>query len=391
MHQAQIKTDDSIDFGALLEASFEEQKEVQRGDILSGTILAIDKQGIIIDLGQKRDGVIPRGEVEAVGSDHPFEVGQHVTVMVVRPEDQDGNLLVSVHQARALKDWDAARTQMESGELYQGQVIAANHGGLIVPFGDLRGFVPASHVLNVPRGLDDEARAQHLSQYVGKEISLKIIEVNPARRRLVLSQREAQKESRDAAKDQLLANLKVGDTVHGHVSSLRDFGAFIDIGGADGLVHVSELAWRRVRHPNEILSVGMEVDAYVLQLDRDGRRIGLSLKRLERNPWVTIEERYKVGQDVEGTVSRVVSFGAFVELEDGIEALLHQSHMGTDDSASIEEMFKAGDTISAVVISLEPDRQRMGLSLKDALDMAQAAVADEHDHDEVAEVEADAV
>jgi small subunit ribosomal protein S1 len=268
---------------------------------------------------------------------------------------------------------------MESGELYTGNVIAANQGGLIVPFGDLRAFIPASHVMNVPRGLDDSARADYLAKFVGQPITAKIIEVNPQRRRLVLSQREAQKESRDAAKDRLLANLNIGDKVRGRVSSLRDFGAFIDLGGADGLVHVSELAWRRVRHPNEILTVGMEVEAYVLQLDRDGKRIGLSLKRLEHNPWANIEDRYQIAQTVEGTISRVVSFGAFVELPDGIEALLHLTQMSDEPPASAEELYRVGDKIEATIISLEPDRQRMGLSLRgpEAIAELAAAVAEE--------------
>jgi len=356
--------DPQVDFGALLEQSFEEMNEVGRGDIVTGTVLAVDKQGVIVDLGLKRDGVILRSEVDAMAGEIALKVGQKVTVMVVKPEDHDGNLVVSIHQARALKDWDAARVQMDAGELYQGRVVAANKGGLLVPYGELRGFVPASHVLDLPRGLDDDARAEYLSRYVGQDLALKIIEVNPQRRRLVLSQRDAQRESRDAAKDRLLAELSVGDTVRGRVSSLRDFGAFIDIGGADGLVHLSELSWRRIRHPNEILSVGMEVDAYVLQLDREGRRIGLSLKRLERNPWAEIEAKYSVGQMVEGSVSRVVSFGAFVELEDGIEALLHLTQMGDPPPQSPEAMFKIGDHLTAEIITLEPDRQRMGLSVK---------------------------
>jgi small subunit ribosomal protein S1 len=255
---------------------------------------------------------------------------------------------------------------MDSGELYTGQVAAANQGGLIVPFGDLRGFVPASHVLNLPRGLDDETRTRHLSQLVGREMTLKIIEVNPQRRRLVFSQREAQRESRDLAKERLLANLNEGDVVRGKVSSLRDFGAFVDLGGADGLIHVSELAWRRVRHPSEVLSIGMEVEAYVLQLDRDGKRIGLSLKRLENNPWAEAGEIYQIGQEVEGTVSRVVSFGAFVELTSGIEALLHISQMGTPPPARPEDVLGVGEHVVAEIIALEPGRQRMGLALKDA-------------------------
>jgi len=365
MRQSSPAVDDlQVDFGTLLDQSFEELNEVGRGDIVTGTVLAVDKQGVIVDLGLKRDGVILRSEVDAMAGEVALKVGQKVTVMVVKPEDNDGNLVVSIHQARALKDWDAAHTQMDAGELYRGRVVAANKGGLLVPYGELRGFVPASHVLDLPRGLDDDARAEYLSRYVGQELALKIIEVNPQRRRLVLSQRDAQRESRDAAKDRLLADLSVGDTVHGRVSSLRDFGAFIDIGGADGLVHLSELSWRRIRHPNEILSVGMEVEAYVLQLDRDGRRIGLSLKRLDRNPWAEIEAKYSVGQMVEGNVSRVVSFGAFIELEDGIEALLHLTQMGNPPPASPEAMFKIGDHVTAEIITLEPDRQRMGLSLK---------------------------
>lgn len=364
MHQISSSPDDSqLDFNTLLEQSFEEMEEARRGDVLSGTILAVDKQGIIIDLGLKRDGVVQRSEFEALGENHSYIVGQKVTVMVVKPEDQDGNLVVSIFQARASKDWDVAQASMDTGELYTGQVAAANQGGLIVPFGDLRGFVPASHVLNLPRGLDDETRTRHLSQMIGKELVLKIIEVNPQRRRLVFSQREAQRESRDQAKERLLANLKEGDVVRGKVSSLRDFGAFVDLGGADGLIHVSELAWRRVRHPSEVLSVGMDVEAYVLQLDREGRRIGLSLKRLENNPWAEAEQKYEIGQEVEGTISRVVSFGAFVELTSGIEALLHISQMGNPPPARPEDVVVVGEHVVAKIIALEPSRQRMGLAL----------------------------
>ncbi|MBN1312568.1 MAG: S1 RNA-binding domain-containing protein [Anaerolineae bacterium] len=374
MHQFSSSTDDSqIDFGTLLEQSFEELEEARRGDILSGVILAIDKQGIIVDLGLKRDGVVLRSEFESLGADHPYVVGHKVTVMVIKPEDQDGNLVVSIFQARASEDWEDAQAKMDAGELYNGQVASINQGGLIVPFGDLRGFVPASHVLNLPRGLDDEARAHHLSQLIGKDLTLKIIEVNPQRRRLVFSQREAQREARNQAKERLLDKLKEGDIVQGTVSSLRDFGAFVDLGGADGLIHVSELAWRRVRHPGEILSVGMAIEAYVLQLDQEGKRIGLSLKRLETNPWADAEQRYRIGQEVEGKVSRVVSFGAFVELTSGIEALLHVSQMGNPPPAKPDDVAAVGDHVVAEIIAFEPDRQRMGLALKSISGLVEAA------------------
>jgi small subunit ribosomal protein S1 len=378
MHQySSIPADESqAEFLMLLEQSFQEMESARRGDILTGTILAIDRQGIIIDLGLKRDGVVQRSEFEALGNNNPYEIGQKIKVMVIRTEDQDGNLVVSISQARASKDWDVAEEHMENGSIYEGEVVLANHGGLIVPFGNLRGFVPASHVLNLPRGLDDTEREQHLRQFIGQKLSLKIIEVNPQRRRLVFSQREAQRESRDAAKERLLSNLSEGDIVKGMVSSLRDFGAFVDLGGADGLIHVSELSWHRVRHPRELLSVGMEIEAYVLQLDQDGKRIGLSLKRLEPNPWSEIAERYAIGQEVEGTISRAVSFGAFIELDGGIEALLHVSQMPPEAAQSPEQYFHIGQRITAKIISLEAERQRIGLSVQGEMSSTKNISAD---------------
>jgi small subunit ribosomal protein S1 len=357
-------SDEPLDFAALLDESLEEIENLGRGDIRQGTILAVDKQGLIVDVGLKRDGVVPRTDLDSLDDDVHFEIGQDVEVMVVKLEDQDGNLILSIRQALANKDWEDARRQMHSEKLYCGKVIAANQGGLIVPYGELRGFVPSSHVVNIPRGLDDEARINHLSSLVGQELTLKIIEVNPQRRRLVLSQREAQRELRDKAKERLLEKLNEGDVVTGRVSSLRDFGAFVDLGGAEGLIHVSELAWRRIRHPSEVLSVGAEVKTYVMQLDHERARIGLSLKRLQPNPWTEIEQNYNIGDLVEGTISRVVSFGAFVELENGIEALLHISQLGDPPPQTPEEVVQPGDFIVSRVITLEPDRQRMGLSLK---------------------------
>lgn len=360
--------DPQFDFATLLEQSFESLERVSRGDLLVGTIVACDEHGIIVDVGLKRDGVVPRTDFDGVDDCGDFRVGQKVTVMVVRTEDRDGNLVVSIQQARANKDWDIAQGMMERDELYIGEVIEANRGGLIVPFGDLRGFVPASHVVSLPRGLEDDARSDYLRRMIGQKLELKVIEVNPRRRRLVLSQRQAQRDVREQAKEQLLDSLKEGDVVKGTVSSLRDFGAFVDLGGADGLIHLSELSWHRIRHPNEVVKVGMQVTAYVLQLDREGKRIGLSLKRLQPNPWTEIEQLYHIGQVVEGTISRVVSFGAFVELESGIEALLHVSEMGDPPPHQAEGLYRPGDHVVARIISLEPHRQRMGLSVRQTAD-----------------------
>ncbi|MBN1120444.1 MAG: S1 RNA-binding domain-containing protein [Anaerolineae bacterium] len=366
MVSSTVSTDESqLDFATLLERSFEDLESVSRGDILTGTILAVDDYGVIVDVGLKRDGVVPRSDVEAMGEAFQYKVGQCVSVMVIRAEDRDGNLVVSLHQAAACKDWDAARELMDSDQMFSGTVVAVNRGGLIVPFGELRGFVPSSHISDLPRGDTDDERLDALRQFVGQELMLKVIEVNPRRRRLVLSQRLAFSDVQEAAKDRLLETLNVGDVVQGRVSSLRDFGAFVDIGGADGLIHVSELAWSRIDSPGEIVRVGEQVEASVIQVDRNKKRIGLSLKRLQPNPWEEIEENLEIGQLVEGTITRVVSFGAFVELDRGIEALLHVSEMGELSLGEDDGNVSIGDRIRARIITLDPRRHRMGLSIKD--------------------------
>ncbi|MCC7451415.1 MAG: S1 RNA-binding domain-containing protein [Anaerolineae bacterium] len=352
-----------MDFLTMLEESFAfEQPE--RGDLLTGTVLAIDNQGMIVDVGMKRDGVVPRNDLERMEG-ITYHVNDEIAVMVLSPEDQDGNLVLSVSQARQSEDWTKAEELMESGDIWEGVVTDANRGGLIVPFGNLRGFVPASHVMDLPRGLNENDRKGHMSSLVGKRVSVKVIEVNRKRRRLVLSQRDAQRGRRDLRKETLLEELQEGEVRKGVVSGLRDFGAFVDLGGADGLIHISELAWHRVKHPRELLNVGDEIDVYILRLDRDGKRIGLSLKRLQPNPWAMVDEMYHVGQLIEGEVSRVAQFGAFVSLEPGIEALLHTSQMADPAPEDPTGLLREGQKLLMRVISIESHRQRLGLSLKD--------------------------
>jgi small subunit ribosomal protein S1 len=365
-----------MDFMALLEASFAfEQPE--RGDLLNGTILAIDNQGMIVDVGMKRDGVVTRNDLERMEG-ITFRVGDEVAVMVIQPEDQDGNLVLSVSQARQSEDWAKAEELLESGDIWEGVVTDANRGGLIIPFGNLRGFVPASHVMDLPRGLNENDRKGHMGSFVGKRIAVKVIEVNRKRRRLVLSQRDAQRGRRDMRKESLLEELQEGEIRRGVVSGLRDFGAFVDLGGADGLIHISELAWHRVKHPRELLSVGDEIDVYILRLDRDGKRIGLSLKRLQPNPWAMVDEMYHVGQLIEGEVSRVAQFGAFVSLEPGIEALLHTSQMADPAPEDPTGLLQEGQKLLMRIISIESHRQRLGLSLKDVTQEERERWTEEH-------------
>ncbi len=355
-----------MDFAALLEASFA-QDNLERGDTVTGEVLAADSQGLIVGVTSSRDGFVSRRDIEKLGRQpEDFTIGDEIDVTILRTEDDEGNLILSVAQAAQTEDWKKAEAIMEGDDTWTGEVADANRGGLILIFGHLRGFVPASHVADLPRGLNEDERRNHLNRFVGKPIEVKVIEVNRKRRRLVFSQREAQRETRDARKEMLLAELQEGETREGVVSGLRDFGAFVDLGGADGLIHISELAWHRVRHPSEVINVGDKVNVYVLRLDEEGRRIGLSLKRLQRNPWDMVEDLYHVGQLIEGVVSRTAQFGAFISLDPGIEALLHVSQISDKDApADAGDVIREGERLLMRVISVEPDKQRLGLSLKE--------------------------
>ncbi len=354
---------EELDFAALLEASLAES-QLERGDIVNGTVLSIDSQGLIVDIGWKQDGIVTRGDIERMGmSTRDFQVDAEIAVAVVNLSDHDGNLVLSAAQARQNEDWKIAEDIMNNETLWTGEITDTNRGGVIVAFGHLRGFVPASHVLDLPRGLKEEERSAFLQDLVGNEVTVKVIEVNRKRRRLVFSQLEAEQENRSARKDALLNELSEGSSRKGVVSGLCDFGAFVDLGGADGLIHISELAWHRVRHPNQVVAVGDEVEVFILNLDEQGKRIGLSLKRLQPNPWSLVDEMYHIGQLVEGVISRVESFGAFISLDPGIEALLHVSQMSANPDENPLRHHYEGQKLLMRIISIESDRQRLGLSL----------------------------
>lgn len=354
---------EELDFAALLEESLA-ASHLERGDIVNGTVLSIDSQGLIVDIGWKQDGIVARGDIERMGkTTADYQVNAEIAVAVVNLSDHEGNLILSAAQARQNEDWLRAEEFMNSETLWTGEIADSNKGGVIVSFGHLRGFVPASHVLDLPRGMKEDERIAFLQTLVSKEITVKVIEVNRKRRRLVFSQLEAEQENRAARKEALLRELEVGASRQGVVSGLCDFGAFVDLGGADGLIHISELAWRRVRHPSQVLAVGDEVEVYILNLDVQGKRIGLSLKRLQPNPWSLVDDMYHIGQLVEGVISRLESFGAFISLEPGIEALLHVSQMSSNaDENPLRHLYE-GQKLLMRIISIEADRQRLGLSL----------------------------
>ncbi len=373
------------------------------GDIREGIIVAINQQGLIVDLGLKRDGLVPTADLNKLEPEEREALSVNDEVMVyIANTDQPDSLGVSIHMARLNQDWVEAETLQESGDIVEAEVIGYNKGGAIVPYGRLRGFVPISHLSSLSPGMNDRQRQQALAKMRGEQIPVKVIEVDRRRRRLVMSQREAQREWEEKRKQELLDKLNEGDVVKGNVSGLRDFGAFIDLGGADGLVHISELAWYRVNHPSEVLAVGDEIEVEILKLDKKKQRISLSRKRQVSNPWDTAEERYGINQLVEGKITRIVDYGAFAQIERGVEGLLHVSQLARTNVETVSDVVKEGETHLLRVVSLDSRRQRIGLSLKAVttneqiewmaqkeLEKAEAAAAEEVvDETAVAEAEA---
>ncbi|HSJ57089.1 MAG TPA: S1 RNA-binding domain-containing protein [Anaerolineae bacterium] len=352
----------------------------RRGEIRDGIILAIRDQEIIVDVGAKRDGIVPFADMQRMGPEALAELspGDEVPVYIMRPEDQDGNLLVSLYMARQAQAWDVAQEMFESGEVWEAEVTGYNKGGVVVPVLDIRGFVPASQVPGFPPGLSQEERLQRLAEVVGEKLRVKIIEINQRKRRLILSATTAEKQWRKQQREQLLDELREGEVRKGHVSSLASFGAFVDLGGADGLIHISELAWRRVRHPKEVVRVGDEVEVYILRLDSERNRIGLSLKRLQPEPWALVEDKYELGQLVEGVVTNVIDFGAFAEIEEGIEGLIHVSELADAPVSHPRDVVKKGDLLLLRIIRIDVRRKRLGLSLKRVLESEWAAWAAKH-------------
>ncbi len=335
------------------------------GDIRPGIIIANTPQGIILDLGVKRDGLVPPSDLAKLEAEEreALHVNDEIFVYVVNT-DQPDSLTVSIHLARLNQDWINAEELLESGKIIEAEVIGYNKGGAIVPYGRLRGFIPISHLVEISPGMNDRKRQQRLAKLRGEKLPLKVIEVNRRRRRLVLSQRDAQREWEEKRKAELLSQLNEGDILTGRVSGLRDFGIFVDLGGADGLVHISELAWHRVEHPREVVKVGDDLEVYVLKLDREAQRISLSRKRLLENPWDSVEERYKVNQLVEGTITRIVDYGGFAEIEPGVEGLLHVSQLSRGNVDNVHEVIQEGETHLLRIVSIDSERQRIGLSLK---------------------------
>lgn len=363
-------------------------KPLKAGDTRDGIIVSITPTEILVDVGAKSEGFVHQREMERLGKEYldSLSVGDSVVVYVVRPEDRDGNIVLSLSRAQQERDWRDAEALLESGDVFESAVIGFNRGGVICRVGKVRGFIPASQLVTKGEAKGDANEETRYASMVGKSLWLKVVELDRKRNRLILSERLAQRERRRGRKDELLSELKKGDVRKGRISSLAKFGAFVDLGGADGLIHLSELSWSRVNHPNEVIQVGDEVQVYVLNVDRDRKRIGLSLRRLEPEPWSVVHDRYAVGQVVEGVITKLASFGAFARVDGTLEGLIHISELANHRVTHPREVVKEGDVLNLRIIRIDPARRRMGLSLKRAAEEEYAEVdwraADLDDDDE---------
>jgi len=343
-----------------------------KGEMRDGVIARITNSEILVDVGAKSEGVITGREFESLdeATRKSLAIGQSISVYVVDPEDRNGNIVLSLTRAKEERDWRQAEDLLGSQEVYSGTVAGFNKGRLIVKIGNVRGFIPASQVSQTRRRRSEGAETpeQKWAKMVGESVMVKVIEVDRSRNRLILSERAAAKESREAEKERLLTEIKPGDVRKGRVISLADFGAFIDIGGADGLVHVSELSWKRITHPSEVIKVGQEVEVEVLSVDRDRKRIALSLKRREEDPWTLMQRKYQVGQLVSGTITKLTKFGAFARISgaDDVEGLIHVSELADGRIEHPREAVKEGQPVTLRVVKIDAENRRIGLSLKRA-------------------------
>src|SRR2546421_2368680 len=330
----------------------------EEGDVVTGKVVRIDADEVLVDIGYKSEGVIPAHELSIRTSVDPsdeVELGEEVDALVLTKEDQDGRLILSKKRARFEKAWRRIEAAAESGEPVEGQVIEVVRGGLVMALGG-RASLPASLV--------DIRRVPHLDDYLGQKIECKVIELNRSRNNVVLSRRAVLEEERKEVRQQILDRLQPGLVVEGQISNIVDFGAFVDLDGIDGLIHISELSWSHVNHPSEILSIGDTVSVKVLDIDRDRQRISLGLKQTQEDPWQRVVDTYNINDELEGVVTKVVTFGAFVEILDGVEGLVHISELAQHHVENPREIIQPGDPVRVKILEIDSERRRLSLSIK---------------------------
>lgn len=356
-------SENEVDMETLLQA--QEGYITRPGDIRKGRVLQVSEAGALVDIGLKRECFVPSSDLQQMRRRQMGEVHEGDVVLVkILESEGEGYIKASIYQARLEEDWIRAEEMMRSGAIYEGKISAYNRGGLTVPFGRIRGFIPLSQIVGIPQGLKEEERRKRLAAMVGQTVGLRVVDVDRVKRRLILSQRRAHRAWQRILRKRLLESLEVGQRRKGRVSSVTDFGVFVDLGGVEGLVHVSELSWRHVEDPREVVKVGDEVEVVVLEVNRSKGRIGLSIKQTQEDPWKTVKERYRENQLVEGRILRVTDIGAIVELEPGIEGLLHASELVGAPDVKPQDVLRPGDTVLLKILDISPSRRRMRLSAR---------------------------
>jgi len=328
------------------------------GDVVKGKVVRIDKDEVLVDIGYKSEGVIPSTELSIRKSVDPadeVELGEEVDALVLTKEDSEGRLVLSKKRARFEKAWRRIEAAAESGEPVEGNVIEVVKGGLILDLG-VRGFLPASLV--------DIRRVHNLDEFLGQTLECKVIELNRSRNNVVLSRRAVLEEERKEVREQILGRLESGQVVEGKISNIVDFGAFVDLDGIDGLIHISELSWSHVNHPSEVVSIGDSVRIKVLDIDRDRQRISLGLKQTQEDPWQRVISTHRSGDVLEGTVTKVVAFGAFVEILPGVEGLVHISELADHHVESPSEVVEPNSKLNVKILEIDEERRRLSLSIK---------------------------
>ena len=354
------------DMAALLESvGAGELRPLRRGEVVEGSVMAIERDSLLVDIGFKSEGVVPVQEMLSMGADplSKLQIGENVLVFVIQPETSAGQVGLSIDRARGEQGWRVLQERFESGEVFEAEITGFNKGGLLANVEGVNAFIPMSQVVGAKPGSDG---ANPLSAQVGRELQLKVIEINRRRNRVILSERAALQEWRAEQKDRLLEELTEGEIRTGKVASIRNFGVFVDLGGADGLVHLSELSWDRNAQPEELFKIGDEVSVYVLRVDKENKKIALSIRRAAPEQWEQMITQYTVGDVVPGVITKLVPFGAFARLPGPVEGLVHVSEIVERRIGHPEEVLEDGDIVPLKIVRIEHDRHRLGLSLREA-------------------------
>ncbi len=335
--------------------------DLKEGDIVEGTVVKVDNNEVLVNIGYKSDGIIPVSELSNSAfesAEDVVKVGDKIKALVLKLEDNEGNIILSKKKADEVIGWDELEEIYNNQGEVEGTVTEVVKGGVLVDVKGVKGFIPASHL--------DLRYVPDLNAFLGQKLNLNIIELDRNKNRLVLSHKHVLEKERDALREETWANIQEGQVIKGVVKRLTDFGAFVDIGGVDGLIHISDLSWQRVNHPSDIVKEGQEVEVVVLKVDKDRQRISLGLKQALSDPWEDIEKKYKVGSVIEGRIAKLVNFGAFVEVEPGVEGLVHISQISNQHVNKPEDVLKEGDIVKVKILEIDPEKKRMSLSIKEA-------------------------